>query len=48
LGNSHETTVGNDNPLVRRAIAYYQSAAYGFSKGLLAWKPEENGVVVSP
>jgi len=48
LGNSHETTVGNDNPLVRRAIAYYQSAAYGFSKGLLAWKPEESGVVVSP
>ncbi|MGX1020612.1 phosphoglycerol transferase MdoB-like AlkP superfamily enzyme [Pseudomonas sp. Y3 TE3536] len=48
LGNSHESTVGNDNPLVRRAIAYYQSAAYGFSKGLLAWKPEENGVVVSP
>ncbi|MBA6114639.1 sulfatase-like hydrolase/transferase [Pseudomonas putida] len=48
LGKSRETTVGNDNPLVRRAIAYYQSAAYGFSQGLLAWKPEDAGVAVSP
>lgn len=48
LGNSRETTVGNDNPLVRRAIAYYQSAAYGFSQGLLSWKPADSNVVVSP
>jgi phosphoglycerol transferase MdoB-like AlkP superfamily enzyme len=44
LGKSRETTVASDNPLIRRAIAYYQSAAYGFSQGLLAWKPEEQGV----
>ncbi|MBC3477948.1 LTA synthase family protein [Pseudomonas taiwanensis] len=52
LGNSREMSVGSDNPLVRRAIAYYQSAANDFSKGLLAWKPaagdEEKGVAVSP
>ncbi|MEG0244747.1 MAG: LTA synthase family protein [Pseudomonas sp.] len=48
LGNSRETTVGNDNLLIRRAIAYYQSAAYGFNQGLLAWKPEDSGVAVSP
>lgn len=48
LGSSRETRVGEDNPLVRRAIAYYQSAAYGFSQGLLAWKPEEKGVALSP
>lgn len=47
LGNSRETNVGEDNPLVHRAIAYYQSAAYGFSQGLLAWKPVEKGVAVS-
>ncbi|MEN5036788.1 LTA synthase family protein [Pseudomonas sp. TWI929] len=45
LGNSRETSVGSDNPLVRRAIAYYQSAANDFSNGLLAWKPQEQGAV---
>ena len=45
LSNSREMNVGSDNPLVRRAIAYYQSAANGFSKGLLAWKPHEQGAV---
>ncbi len=45
LGNSRETTVDSDHPLVRRAIAYYQSAANDFSKGLLAWKPQEQGAV---
>lgn len=48
LGNSHETTVGVDNPLIRRAIAYYQSAAYGFSQNLLSWRPQEKSVTVSP
>jgi len=48
LGNSRERNVGEDNSLVRRAIAYYQSAAHGFSQGLLAWKPVEQGVAVSP
>ncbi|MFV3292700.1 LTA synthase family protein [Pseudomonas sp. NY11955] len=45
LGNSRETRADSDNPLVRRAIAYYQSAANDFSKGLLAWKPQEQGAV---
>lgn len=45
LGNSRESTVASDNPLVRRAITYYQSAANDFSKGLLAWKPLEQGAV---
>ncbi|MDZ3993113.1 LTA synthase family protein [Pseudomonas sp. Teo4] len=52
LGNSRESRVDADNPLVRRAIAYYQSAAYDFGQGLLAWKGEESsekkGVAVSP
>ncbi|WP_449434189.1 LTA synthase family protein [Pseudomonas putida] len=48
LGNSRETTVDKDNSLVRRAIAYYQSAAYGFGQGLLAWKPEGKNVTISP
>jgi len=48
LGNSRERNVGEDNPLIRRAITYYQSAAYGFQQGLLAWKPQAQGVTVSP
>lgn len=48
LGNSHETKVDVDNPLIRRAIAYYQSAAYGFSQNLLSWRPDEKRVTVSP
>lgn len=45
LGNSREMAAGTDTPLVRRAIAYYQSAANDFSKGLLAWKPQEQGAL---
>lgn len=45
LGNSREMSADSDNPLIRRAIAYYQSAANDFSKGLLAWKPQEEGAV---
>ncbi|MBF8730806.1 sulfatase-like hydrolase/transferase [Pseudomonas guariconensis] len=49
LGNSRELKVGDDNPLIRRAITYYQSAAYDFSNGLLAWKPQqEENITVSP
>jgi len=48
LGKSRERNVGDDNLLIRRAIAYYQSAAHGFSQGLLAWRPEAEGVVGSP
>lgn len=46
LGNSREMAATSDNPLIRRAIAYYQSAANDFSKGLLAWKPQDQGAVV--
>lgn len=45
LGNSREMSANSDNPLIRRAIAYYQNAANDFSKGLLAWKPQEEGAV---
>ncbi|MBH3419123.1 LTA synthase family protein [Pseudomonas putida] len=45
LGNSREMAAGTDTPLVRRAIAYYQSAANDFSKGLLAWKPQDQGAL---
>lgn len=48
LGNSRETRVGEDNPLVRRAIAYYQSAAHGFSQGLLAWAGQKKDIAVNP
>ena len=49
LGNSRERKVCDDNPLIRRAITYYQSAANGFSKGLLAWKPQPvENMTVSP
>ena len=45
LGNSREMAAGTDTHLVRRAIAYYQSAANDFSKGLLAWKPQDQGAL---
>jgi len=45
LSNSREMAAGTDTPLVRRAIAYYQSAANDFSKGLLAWKPQDQGAL---
>lgn len=48
LGNSRESRATQDNPLIRRAIAYYQSAAYSFSEGLLAWKPNQSGMAVNP
>ncbi|MFR0687815.1 LTA synthase family protein [Enterobacterales bacterium AE_CKDN230030158-1A_HGKHYDSX7] len=39
LGASTEVTAGADDPLVARAISYYQSASYGFTHHLLDWKP---------
>ncbi|MBB4864720.1 hypothetical protein HNP46_003592 [Pseudomonas nitritireducens] len=35
-----EVTARADDPLVARAIAYYQSASYGFSHHLLEWQPQ--------
>ena len=37
LGASNEVTVGLDDPLVARAISYYQAASYGFTQRLLDW-----------
>jgi phosphoglycerol transferase MdoB-like AlkP superfamily enzyme len=41
LGASHEVTVQLDDPLVARAITYYQSASYGFTHRLLNWPGSE-------
>jgi phosphoglycerol transferase MdoB-like AlkP superfamily enzyme len=38
LGISHELSVSTSDPLIDRDIAYYQSASYGFSNGLLGWQ----------
>ncbi|WP_249673468.1 LTA synthase family protein [Pseudomonas abieticivorans] len=37
LSQSQESVVSIDDPLVRRAIAYYQAASHGFTQGLLDW-----------
>lgn len=41
LGRSRETRVSNDDPLMRRDIAYYQGASHAFKKRLIAWHPDE-------
>ncbi len=40
LGESVESKTTSDDPLIARAIAYYQVASYGFKHKLLSWKPE--------
>ncbi|QRY81824.1 sulfatase-like hydrolase/transferase [Pseudomonas sp. PDNC002] len=40
LGESVEVPAKTDDPLVDRAISYYQTASYGFSHHLLDWKPQ--------
>ena len=39
LGASEEVSAKADDPLVKRAISYYQSASFGFTHHLLDWKP---------
>lgn len=39
LGASTEVTANTGDPLVDRAISYYQSASYGFTHHLLDWQP---------
>jgi phosphoglycerol transferase MdoB-like AlkP superfamily enzyme len=39
LGESHESLVTSSDPLVARAIAYYQGASYDFKQHLLNWMP---------
>lgn len=40
LGQSRERTVDMRDPLIQRAIAYYQVASFGFTHHLLDWQPE--------
>ncbi|PWB33127.1 sulfatase [Pseudomonas sp. SDI] len=40
LGESREVSANDDDPLIRRAIAYYQAASHGFKQHLLDWVPE--------
>ncbi|MCU7248495.1 LTA synthase family protein [Pseudomonas koreensis] len=44
LTESRESRVNSDDPLIRRAITYYQSASYGFKQQLLGWRPPKEGV----
>lgn len=37
LGVSHERTVQLEDPLIARAVTYYQAASYGFTHRLLSW-----------
>jgi phosphoglycerol transferase MdoB-like AlkP superfamily enzyme len=39
LGDSIESKATLDDPLIARAITYYQAASYGFKHQLLDWKP---------
>jgi hypothetical protein len=42
LAESQESRVGGDDPLIQRAITYYQAASYDFKQQLLSWKaPKE-------
>ena len=40
LGESQEQAGTLADPLIRRAIAYYEGASHAFRQGLLAWQPE--------
>ncbi|MHC8308429.1 LTA synthase family protein [Pseudomonas sp. GT1P32] len=42
LGASQEVTAQLDDPLIARAITYYQAASYGFTHNLLNWPGSEN------
>lgn len=39
LGESQEVTASVDDPLIARAIAYYQTASHDFKQQLLDWEP---------
>ena len=34
--------MGSDDPLIQRAITYYQAASYGYTQQLLGWKAPKN------
>lgn len=41
LSDSVEVKATADDPLIIRAISYYQAASYGYAHKLLSWKPRE-------
>lgn len=41
LGESVESKVTTDDPLIARTIAYYQSASHDFKQQLLNWMPRD-------
>ena len=48
LGDSHEIRVGSDDPLIQRAITYYQGASYDYKQQLLSWRvPKDEAPQVS-
>jgi len=44
LIESRESRTTRDDPLISRAITYYQTASYGFKQQLLGWKTPKEGV----
>lgn len=50
LSESRESHAQTSDPLITRAITYYQSASYGFKQQLLGWKPLKagTGLAVQP
>ncbi|MFZ3281500.1 LTA synthase family protein [Pseudomonas sp.] len=43
LSESRESRASSDDPLISRAITYYQTASYGFKQQLLGWKAPKEG-----
>ncbi len=43
LTESRESRATADDPLITRAITYYQTASYGFKQQLLGWKAPKEG-----
>ncbi|MDI2591695.1 LTA synthase family protein [Pseudomonas sp. N3-W] len=43
LSESRESRAEASDPLITRAITYYQVASYGFKQQLLGWKPPKTG-----
>ncbi|BBP57714.1 LTA synthase family protein [Pseudomonas sp. St316] len=44
LTESRESRVNSEDPLIHRAITYYQTASYGFKQQLLGWRAPKEGV----
>ncbi|NMZ07713.1 MULTISPECIES: LTA synthase family protein [Pseudomonas] len=46
LGASQESRSNSDDPLIQRAITYYQAASYDFKQHLLSWKLHKNAAAL--